>query len=45
MIAERSPLEMLLAFVICYAAGVLTSVAMSIYAKQVRKQAQSQAGV
>ena len=45
MTTERSPLEMLLAFVICYAAGVVTSVAMSMYAKQVRKQAQSQAGV
>ena len=45
MIAERSPLEMLLAFVICYAAGVLTAAAMALYTKQVRKQAQSQAGV
>ena len=45
MIAERSPLEMLLAFVICYVAGLVTAAAMTLYSKQVRKQAQSQAGV
>lgn len=37
MIAERSPLELLLAYAICFAAGMIATVALGAYTNNIKK--------